>query len=121
MGKMLKIVTFEKKNDPESIPNDSRMSPEPFRSNFHITFAIWDPKIVVFQLNLIKKLKSKPEQCQGLVELGQDDAIIDQHPFRDCLGPGSNPGGRLEAIFTTLSDIHNPRGLVSVVGKFLVN
>ena len=45
---MLKIVTFAMKNDPESIPNDSRISPEPFRGNFHIIDALWDPKIMLF-------------------------------------------------------------------------
>ena len=63
---MFKIITFEKKHYPESIPNDSRISPEPFRRNFHIIFTFRDPKIVDFQLKLRKKFKSKPEQCQVL-------------------------------------------------------
>ena len=53
---MLEIVTFTTKNDLESIPNDSGISPEPFRSNFHIIVALWDPKTGDFQLNLIKNV-----------------------------------------------------------------
>ena len=63
---MFKIVTFEKKNDPESIPNDSRIGPEPFGSNYHIIFALRDPKTVDFQLKFNNKFKSMPEIWQGL-------------------------------------------------------
>ena len=52
---MFKIESFTLKNDPESISNDSRMSPESFRSNFHIIFDLQDPKTVDFQLKVIKK------------------------------------------------------------------
>ena len=62
---VLKMVTFEKKNDPESIPNESRISPEPFRSNFHIIFTLKDPEIADFQLKLNKQFQSMPEIWQG--------------------------------------------------------
>ena len=50
IGQAFKIVACAMKNDPESISNDSRMSPESFRSNFHIIFDLQDAKIVNFQL-----------------------------------------------------------------------
>ena len=62
---MFKIESFTLKNDPESISNDSRMSPESFRSNFHIIFDLQDPKTVDFQLKFIKQFKSMPEIWQG--------------------------------------------------------
>ena len=43
---MFKIVIFTLKNDHESISNDSSISPESFRSNFHIIFDLQDPKTV---------------------------------------------------------------------------
>ena len=61
---MFKIITFEKKNNPESVPNDSRISPESFQSNFHIIFTLWDPQTVKFQLKSIKKFESMPEIWQ---------------------------------------------------------
>ena len=47
---MFKIAARALRNDPESVSNDSRMSPESFRSNFHIIFDLQDAKIVNFQL-----------------------------------------------------------------------
>ena len=55
--KMIKIVTFEKKNGPKSIPNASRIGPEPFRSNFHIIFALRDPKKHNFSMKFNKKVE----------------------------------------------------------------
>ena len=52
---MFKIVACALKNDPRSISNDSRITPESFRSDFHIIFDLQDPKTVDFQLQLIKK------------------------------------------------------------------
>ena len=60
-------MTVEKVNGPESVPNDSRIGPEPFRSNFHIIFTPRDPKAVNFQLKLNKKFKSMPEIWQDVV------------------------------------------------------
>ena len=52
---MFNIESCALKNGPESISNDCRMSPESFRSDFHIIFDLKDPTIVDFQLKLIKK------------------------------------------------------------------
>ena len=46
----IKIATCTLKNDPGSVSNDSRMSPESFRSNFHIIFTLRDPTNLDFQL-----------------------------------------------------------------------
>ena len=63
-GEILKIVTFTMKNRPGSIPNDSRIGPEPFWSNFDVIFALWDPKTVDLKLKLINKFKSMPGNCR---------------------------------------------------------
>ena len=57
----IKILTCTLKNDPGSVSNDSRMSPESFRSNFHIIFTLQDPKTVKFQLKLVEKFESNPK------------------------------------------------------------
>ena len=64
--KIFKIVTLGLKNGPESIPNDSRIGPEPFRSNFHLIFGMRDTKTVDFQLKSMKKFKSMPEIWQDI-------------------------------------------------------
>ena len=50
-------------NGPESIPTDSRISPEPFQSNLHIIFARKDPENGDFQLKLNKKFNHS-QSCQ---------------------------------------------------------
>ena len=50
------------KNDHGSISNNSKITPESFRTNFHIIFTLQDPKTINFQFFFIKKFKSKPKQ-----------------------------------------------------------
>ena len=54
---MFKLCIFTLKNDPESISDNFKMTPESFRSNFHIIVALRDPKTIDFQLKPNKQLK----------------------------------------------------------------
>ena len=61
---MLKIVTFVMRNGLESIPNDSRISPEPFRSNFHIIFAL-GPQNRRFSIKSSKQVQKYGQNLAG--------------------------------------------------------
>ena len=61
---IFKLCMFTLKNDPESISNNFKITPESFRSNFHIIFSLPDPKTIDFQLKSNKQFKSMPKICQ---------------------------------------------------------
>ena len=52
------------KNDPGLGSNNFKTIPDSARSNFRIIFCLQDPKTIDFQLKLLKKFKSMPENCQ---------------------------------------------------------
>ena len=77
---MLKIVACALENDPRSISNDSRISPESFRSSFDLIFDLQDAETVNFRLKCIEQFKRYARNLAGCASMVSICAVKEDGP-----------------------------------------